>query len=159
MPSGFAYSVLPLTGFHLHPSLPSELSGGLRGSIMNFISVKIDQIDIGKGTPLQKVSPNLPSTFSHVPKSSTKEGNHEQCFSMVYKSYNSRPSCVCLFFFFVVPPSSSPPLTPPHPPLPPPPYSLEGNKTSFQCSCQGKIPWTEVWSCMFKKWEHWDVCR
>ena len=56
---------------------------------------KIDQIDIGKGTPLQRSFSDLPSTFSHVPKSNVlREGNHEQCFSTVCKSSNSQRSLI-----------------------------------------------------------------
>ena len=53
---------------------------------------KTDQIDIDKGTPSQRSFSNLLPTFSHVPKS--KEGNRQQCFSMVGESSNSRPSLI-----------------------------------------------------------------
>ena len=57
--------------------LPSELSGVWRGSKIDFINVQIDQIDTGKGTPLQRSFSNLLPTLSHVPKSKVpREGNH-----------------------------------------------------------------------------------
>ena len=63
---------------------------------------KIDQIDIDKGTPSQRSFSNLLPTVSHVPKSKVLgEGNHEQCFSMVCKSSNSRPSLIYLFIYFL----------------------------------------------------------
>ena len=36
---------------------------------MDFISAQVDQIDTGKGTPLQRSFSDSLSTFSHVPKS------------------------------------------------------------------------------------------
>ena len=96
---GSAYLGPPSDGVSHSSSLPSELLGVGRGSKADF-QCPIDLIDAGKGTPLQRsFSDSLP-TFSHVPKS--KEGNRQQCFSMVGKSSNSRPSLI-----FV--PSSTPP--------------------------------------------------
>ena len=87
---------------------------------------KIDQIDIDKGTPSQRSFSNLLPTFSHVPKSRVLgEGNHEQCFSMVCKSSNSRPS---LFFFFFC---RSPFFPPPHLPSPRPHNNTAGIVLSF----------------------------
>ena len=49
---GSAYSGPPSNGvLHLR-LLPFELSGVCRGSIMDLVSVQIDQIDTGKGTSL-----------------------------------------------------------------------------------------------------------
>ena len=62
---------------------------------MDFIIIQVDQRDTGKGTPLQRAFSNSLPTFFHVPKSKVpREGNHEQRFSMVCKSSNSRPSLV-----------------------------------------------------------------
>ena len=74
---------------------PSEFSGVWRGSKIDFLSVQVDQIDTGKGTPLQRSFSNSLPTFFHGPKSKIlREGNHEQCFSMVCKSSSSRPSLI-----------------------------------------------------------------
>ena len=40
---------------------------------MDFISAQVDQIDTGKGTPLQRSFSDSLSTFSHVPKSKYQE--------------------------------------------------------------------------------------
>ena len=95
IPAGCAYSGLPSDGNSHSSSLPSELSGVWRGSKIDFISVQIDQIDTGKGTPLQRSFSNSLPTFFHGPKSKIlREGNHEQCFSMVCKSSSSQPSLI-----------------------------------------------------------------
>ena len=66
-PSGSVYSGPPSDGVSHSSSLPSELLGVGRGSKADFISVQVDQIDAGKGTPLQRSFSNSLPTFSHVP--------------------------------------------------------------------------------------------
>ena len=62
---------------------------------MDFVSVQIDQIDTDEGTSLQRSFFNSLPTFSHVPKPKVpRDGNHEQYFSVVCESSNSRPSRV-----------------------------------------------------------------
>ena len=72
-PSGSVYSGPPFGGVSHSTSLSSELSGLWRGSKMDFISAQVDQIDTGKGTPLQRSFSDSLSTFSHVPKSKYQE--------------------------------------------------------------------------------------
>ena len=71
-PLGSAFSGPPSDGISLSSSLPSELSGIWRGSKTDFISAQVNQIDTGKGTPLQRGFSNSLSTFSHVRKSKEK---------------------------------------------------------------------------------------